>query len=72
AALVAHAEAALAQTDASLGNHEAAATLRRQAQALLAEVGAGPNAERDQTLRILEAEARAEATAPPIGSAGGR
>ncbi|OOG37065.1 serine/threonine-protein kinase [Rhodanobacter sp. C05] len=51
--LVAHAEADLARVDVSLGDHSAADRLRAEAKASLAEVEAGPNAERDATIRLL-------------------
>jgi serine/threonine protein kinase len=53
AALVAHAEADLARVDASLGDHAAAGQLRIEAKASIAEIEAGPNAERDATIRLL-------------------
>ena len=46
-ALVAHVEGELARVDASLGDRVAAARMSEQAQASLADVEAGPNAERD-------------------------
>jgi serine/threonine-protein kinase len=53
AALVAHAEADLARVDASLGDRAAAVQLRAEATASLAEIKAGPNTERDATMRLL-------------------
>jgi serine/threonine-protein kinase len=53
AALVAHAEADLASVDASLGEQEAAIRLRSDAKASLAGTVAGPNIERDATMRLL-------------------
>jgi len=53
-ALVAHVEAELARVDASLGDRTAAARVREQAQASLADVEAGPNAERNAVLRLLK------------------
>jgi serine/threonine-protein kinase len=55
-ALVAHAEADLARADAALGDGAAAIRLREQAEASLARVEQGPNAERDATLHLLETE----------------
>ena len=53
-ALVAHVEADLARVDASLGDRAAAARMREQAQASLANVEPGPNAERNAVLRLLK------------------
>ena len=53
-ALVAHVEADLARVDASLGDRAAAARMREQAQASLADVEAGPNAERNAVLHLLK------------------
>ena len=53
AALVAHAEADLARVDATLGDRAAADQLRAEAEASLAEIKAGPNTERDETIRLL-------------------
>jgi serine/threonine-protein kinase len=52
-ALVAHVEADLARVNASLGDRAAAARMREQAQASLADVQAGPNAERNAVLHLL-------------------
>ena len=52
-ALVAHIEADLARVEASLGDRAAAARMREQAQAALADVEAGPNAERNAVLHLL-------------------
>jgi eukaryotic-like serine/threonine-protein kinase len=52
-ALVAHAEVDLARVDASLGDRAAAARMREHAQTLLAEVEAGPNAERNAVMGRL-------------------
>ena len=53
-ALVAHVEADLARVDASLGDRAAAARMHAQAQASLADVEAGPNAERNAVLHLLK------------------
>ena len=53
-ALVAHVEADLARVDASIGDRAAAARMREQAQASLADVEAGPNAERNAVLHLLK------------------
>lgn len=53
AALVAHAEADVARVDASLGDGAAADRLRAEAKASLAKIEAGPNTERDATMRLL-------------------
>ena len=58
-ALVAHVEADLARVDASLGDRAAAARMREQAKASLADVEPGPNAERNAVLRLLSAIWRA-------------
>ncbi|HWU75954.1 MAG TPA: tetratricopeptide repeat protein [Rhodanobacter sp.] len=52
-ALVAHAEADLARVDASLGEHAAAARYHDEAEASVAAIRPGPNAERDATIRLL-------------------
>ncbi|MGC1550486.1 MAG: serine/threonine-protein kinase [Rhodanobacter sp.] len=52
-ALVAHAEADLARVDASLSDRAAAERLRAEAELSLAGIHAGPNSERDATLRLL-------------------
>lgn len=64
ATLVAHAEADLARSDASLGDETAAIDLRAKARASLATVAAGPNAERDATARVLATDAGADAATP--------
>jgi tetratricopeptide (TPR) repeat protein/tRNA A-37 threonylcarbamoyl transferase component Bud32 len=51
--LVAHAEADLARVDASLREYAAANRLRMEAKASLAKIEAGPNTERDATIRLI-------------------
>lgn len=53
AVLVAHAEADLARVDASLHDRADAGQLRVEAEAALANIEAGPNTERDATIRLL-------------------
>jgi eukaryotic-like serine/threonine-protein kinase len=51
--LVAHIAAELAQVAASLGDRAGAAGMRQRAQAALAKVASGRNAERDEVLQLL-------------------
>jgi tetratricopeptide (TPR) repeat protein/tRNA A-37 threonylcarbamoyl transferase component Bud32 len=52
-ALVAHLAAELAQVAIALGDRAGAARMRQRAQAALAEVASGPNAERNEVLQLL-------------------
>ncbi|MEO9079138.1 MAG: serine/threonine-protein kinase [Rhodanobacter sp.] len=54
-ALVAHAEADLARVEASLGERTAAGRLHAEAEASVAAILPGPNAERDATMLLLAA-----------------
>jgi eukaryotic-like serine/threonine-protein kinase len=57
AALVTHAEADLARVDASLGDLAGAGALRTEARLSLADIGAGPNVERDAAIKLLASPA---------------
>lgn len=62
-ALVAHAEADLAGVDASLGDRAAAGRLHAEAEASVAAVLPGANAERDATIRLLAVASTAKESA---------